>query len=54
MIETNILCPEPLPSLWKALLFRIWKAEQRDRILADWEENVFGIHLSPKEKRQLH
>ncbi len=54
MIEINLLGPEPLPTLWKALLFRIWQAEERDRILADWGENVFGIHLSEKEKRQVH
>jgi hypothetical protein len=42
MIGTNIFQPEPLPSMWKVILFRIWQAEQRDRILSDWEDNVFG------------
>jgi len=54
MIEADILRLEPLPSMWKVLLFRIWQAEQRDRILSDWQENVFGIHLSRHEKRRLH
>jgi hypothetical protein len=38
----------------KLPLFRIWQAEQRDRILSDREENVFGIRLSRHEKRRLH
>ncbi len=38
MIGTNILQPEPLPSMWKVILFRIWQAEQRDRILSDLED----------------
>ena len=40
--------------MMKLILFRIWQAEQRDRILSDWEDNVFGIHLSSEEKRRLH
>ena len=54
MIGNDILRPEPLPSMMTALLFRIWQAEQRYRILSDWEDNVFGIHLSKEEKRRLH
>jgi hypothetical protein len=54
MIGTNILQPEPLPSMWKVILFRIWQAEQRDRILSDWEDDVFGIRLSKDEKQRLH
>ena len=54
MIGTNILRPEPIPSLMKVLLFRIWQAEQRARILSDWEDNVFGIRFSREEKRRLH
>jgi hypothetical protein len=54
MIESDILQLEPLTSMWKVLLFRIWQAEQRDRILSDWEENVFGMHLSQVEKQRLH
>jgi hypothetical protein len=54
MIGTNILQPEQLPSMWKVILFRIWQAEQRDRILSDWEDNVFGVHLTKEEKRRLH
>lgn len=54
MIASQILQPEPVPSIWKVLLFRIWQAEQRERILSDWEENVFGIHLSRREKRRLY
>ena len=53
MIGTDVLGPEPVPSLMKEILFRIWQAEQRDRILSDWE-NVFGIHLSKDEKQRLH
>lgn len=54
MNGTSALRPEPLPSIWRVLLFRIWQAEQRDRILSDWEDNVFGIHLSLEEKQRLH
>jgi len=54
MIGADILRPEPLPSMWKVILFHIWQAEQRDRILSDWEDNVFGIHLSREEKQRLH
>ena len=54
MIGSDILRPEPLPSLWKVLLFRIRQAEERARILSDWENNVFGIHFSCREKRLLH
>jgi hypothetical protein len=54
MIGNNVLRPEPLPSLWKVLLFRIRQAEERARILSDWENNVFGIHLNSHEKRLLH
>ena len=52
MIGTIFFQPEPLPSMWKVILFRIWQAEQRDRILSDWEDNVFGIHLSREEKQR--
>ena len=54
MIGIDILRPEPVPSMMKLILFRIWQAEERDRILSDWEDNVFGIHLSREEKRRLH
>jgi hypothetical protein len=54
MIGSDILRPEPLPSLWKVLLFRIRQAEERERILSDWENNVFGIRLERREKRLLH
>jgi hypothetical protein len=54
MIGTDILRPEPVPSLMKVILFRIWQADQRDRILSDWEDNVFGIPLSQDEKQRLH
>lgn len=53
MIESDLLRFDPVPSMWKVLLFRIWQSERRDRILSDWEENVFGIHLNQDEKRQL-
>jgi hypothetical protein len=54
MIGTDILRPEALPSMWKVILVRIWQAEQRYRILSDWEDNVFGIHLNHYERRRLH
>jgi len=54
MIGTDIFQPEPIPSLMKVILFRIWQAEHRHRILSDWEDNVFGIRLSKEEKRRLH
>jgi len=54
MIGTDILRPEPLPSLMKVILFRIWQAERGDRILSDWEDNVFGVRLSKEEKSRLH
>jgi hypothetical protein len=54
MIGSDVLRPQPLPSLWKVLLFRIRQAEERARILSDWEDNVFGIHLNCYEKRRLH
>ena len=54
MIGTDILRPEPIPSMMKVILFRIWQAEQRYRILSDWEDNVFGIRLTREEKRRLH
>jgi hypothetical protein len=38
--------------MWNVLLFRIRQAEDRGRILSDWEDNVFGVHLSKEEKRR--
>ena len=52
MIESELVRVKPIPSMWKVLLFRIAQAEQRDRILSDWEDNVFGIHLSREEKQR--
>ena len=54
MIESELVRVEPVPSMWKVLLFRIAQAEQRERILLDWETNVFGLHLRANEKRRLH
>jgi hypothetical protein len=54
MIESELVQVEPVPSMWNVLLFRIAQAEQRERILSDWEENVFGLHLRPNEKGRLH
>lgn len=53
MIESEISRSEPLPSMWIVLLLRIRQAEERDRVLTDWMENVFGIHLSQVEKQRL-
>ena len=54
MIESEILRVERVPFMWKVLVFRIARAEQRARLLSDWEDNVFGIHLSREEKQRLH
>jgi hypothetical protein len=54
MIENELVRVKPVPSMWTVLLFRIAQAEQRVRILSDWEENVFGLHLRATEKRPLH
>jgi hypothetical protein len=54
MIKSELVRVKPIPSMWKVLLFRIAQAELRDRILSDWEDNVFGIHLSREEKQRLH
>ena len=54
MIASELVRVEPVPSMWKVLLFRIAQAEQRERILSDWETNVFGLHLRANEKRRLH
>ena len=31
-----------LPAMWAVLLYRIDQSEERDRILRDWEDVVFG------------
>jgi hypothetical protein len=31
-----------LPAMWAVLLYRINQSEERDRILRDWEDVVFG------------
>jgi hypothetical protein len=36
---------DPLPLLWKLLLFRIARLEQRIRVRQDWEQQVFGFKL---------
>ena len=33
---------DELPAMWAVLLYRINQSEERDRILRDWEDNVFG------------
>jgi hypothetical protein len=42
---------DPVPSMWAALLYRIKQSEERDRILRDWEDVVFGHVL--REERGL-
>ena len=42
MIEGDVRMPDPLPSMWAVILFRINQAEERARVLGDWETNVFG------------
>ena len=53
MIQSEVMRVERVPWMWKVLLVRIAQAEQRERILSDWE-NVFGLHLTKDEKRRLH
>jgi hypothetical protein len=52
MTGSELLPDKSLPSMWNVLLFRIRQAEDRGRILSDWEDNVFGVHLSKEEKRR--
>ena len=42
MSEYDVRMLDPVPSMWAVLLFRINQAEGRERILGDWEANVFG------------
>ena len=42
----------PIPSMWNVILFRIRQAEQRARILTDWEVNVFGQRLREGVRHQ--
>ena len=50
MIESEIMRVERVPFMWKVLVFRIAQAERRERILSDWEENVFGMLPSGQRK----
>jgi hypothetical protein len=34
-----------LPAMWAVLLYRINQSEERDRVLRDWEDVVFGPGL---------
>ena len=54
MIESEIMRAERVPSMWKVLVFRIAQAERRERILSDWEENIFAVHLRASEKPNHH
>ena len=45
MRESCTVTVEAVPSMWRALLFRIAQAEKRALILGDWEANVFGYRL---------
>lgn len=54
MIESEHPEIEPVPSMWKVVVFGIAQAERRERILSDWETNIFGMHLRANEKRPLH
>ncbi len=49
MIENEIMRVERVPFMWKVLIFRIAQAEQRERILSDWEK-VFGMLPSGQRK----
>jgi hypothetical protein len=54
MFNGDLLKVGPVPSMWRVLLFRIGQAETRDRILRDWEINVFGYRLTEQRQRWLH
>jgi hypothetical protein len=41
MTESVLIPAQPVPRMWNVLLFRIRRAEQRERILCDWETSVF-------------
>ena len=41
-----------VPALWRILLFRIAQSEQRDRIVRDWEEHVFGFRVARDRLRR--
>jgi hypothetical protein len=54
MLDRELTRIKPVPSMWRVLLFRIAQAEERERILRDWEENVWGYRLSEQRQRWLH
>ncbi len=51
MVERDVRMLDPVPSMWAVILFRINQAERRERILGDWEANVFGP--LPRDERGL-
>jgi hypothetical protein len=53
MTVSDITMIEPVPKMWRVLLFRISQAQERDRILRDWETNVFGYRLHEARRRQF-
>jgi hypothetical protein len=46
MTESHLIPAQPVPRMWNVLLFRIRRAEQRERVLGDWETNGFGYRPS--------
>ncbi len=52
MATNNVFSPEPIPWMWAVILFRIRQAEERDRILQDWEDVVFGPVLRQRRRRR--
>ena len=42
MTIENVRRLDRLPAMWAVLLYRIHQSEERDRILRDWEDVVFG------------
>jgi hypothetical protein len=42
MVENDVRLLDPVPTIWTVILFRMKQAEERERVLGDWEANVFG------------
>ncbi len=42
MVGCDVRMLDPVPSMWAVILFRVKQAEERERILGDWEAYVFG------------
>ena len=45
--------PEPIPSMWFVLVFRLDGAERRQRISQDWERFLFSGPVARHEKCEV-